>query len=322
MLSRSAHGLYWMGRYLERAGHLARLLRVQTEVLVDRPTREIRFGWHRLYGALGRPAPTGGAFAPDASEAFALADSYTLADDLTFERSNPQALRSCLAMGRENARQMRHCISAEMWSCLNLAWLRVRPLTVADIWRSHPEDFYTATWREIATFMGVAEATMYRGEGWRFMRAGRFIERAQLTVALLLAQLAAARRHGGEDSDWTGLLRACEAGDAYGRRHGVAIHPERVLDVVATDPLLPGSLCHSLAGAAGELAALGPAPDAEAGAAAKRLAAGLALPPGADWPGAAGRRAALVATGKGTRRLHDLLFAAYIDYAIDDSPAA
>ena len=147
MLSRSAQGLYWMGRYLERAGHLCRLLQVQTEVLVDRPTREIRFGWNRLYGALGRPAPVGGAFAPDADEAFALADSYTLADDLTFERGNPQSLRSCLAMGRENARQMRHCISAEMWSCLNLAWLRVRPLAIPDIWKSHPEDFYVATAR-------------------------------------------------------------------------------------------------------------------------------------------------------------------------------
>ena len=37
MLSRSAQGLYWMGRYLERAEHLCRLLRLQTEALVDRP---------------------------------------------------------------------------------------------------------------------------------------------------------------------------------------------------------------------------------------------------------------------------------------------
>ena len=35
MLSRSAQGLYWMGRYLERAQHLCGLLRLQTEALVD-----------------------------------------------------------------------------------------------------------------------------------------------------------------------------------------------------------------------------------------------------------------------------------------------
>ena len=37
MLSRSAQGLYWMGRYLERAEHLCRLLRLADGSLVDRP---------------------------------------------------------------------------------------------------------------------------------------------------------------------------------------------------------------------------------------------------------------------------------------------
>ena len=48
------------------------------------------------------------------SDEYTLADSYTLADDLTFERTNPDSVWSCFAMGRENARQMRNCISAEM----------------------------------------------------------------------------------------------------------------------------------------------------------------------------------------------------------------
>ncbi|MXX40168.1 MAG: hypothetical protein F4Z85_19260 [Gemmatimonadetes bacterium] len=44
MLSRSAQGLYWMGRYLARAEYLCRLLRLQVEALVDRPIAEIHFG--------------------------------------------------------------------------------------------------------------------------------------------------------------------------------------------------------------------------------------------------------------------------------------
>ena len=54
MLARSAQGLYWMSRYLERAEHLCRMLRMQTEILVDRPLREIHFGWIRIYGSIGR----------------------------------------------------------------------------------------------------------------------------------------------------------------------------------------------------------------------------------------------------------------------------
>ena len=34
MLARSAQGLYWMSRYLERAKHLCRLLRLQSGALV------------------------------------------------------------------------------------------------------------------------------------------------------------------------------------------------------------------------------------------------------------------------------------------------
>ena len=57
MLSRSAQGLYWMGRYLERADHLCRLLRLQTEALVDRPIAEIYNGWEPHLCLPGSTAP-------------------------------------------------------------------------------------------------------------------------------------------------------------------------------------------------------------------------------------------------------------------------
>ena len=72
------------------------------------------------------------------SDEYTLADSYTLADDLTFERANPDSVWSCFAMGRENARQMRNCVSAEMWTHLNLAYLRVQQLDIRTIWRVSP----------------------------------------------------------------------------------------------------------------------------------------------------------------------------------------
>ena len=134
---------------------------------------------------------------------YTLADSYTLADDLTFERTNPASVWSCFAMGRENARQMRHCISGEMWRALNLAYLRIQQISILDIWTNSPENFYASVSSDIDTFMGVAAATMYRDEGWRFMQTGRYIERAQLTVALLSVQLEVdARDVEHSESDW------------------------------------------------------------------------------------------------------------------------
>ena len=186
MLSRSAQGVYWMSRYLGRADHLCRLLRLQTEALVDRPVREINLGWSRIYNSISEQPPGGVLVAID-NDDFALADSYTLADHLTFERSNLNSVWSCFTMGRENARQMRHCINAEMWTCLNLAYLRLRNLTVSDIWAASPESFYADVEAEINTFVGVAASTMYRDKRYHFMQLGRFIERVQLSASLFLA---------------------------------------------------------------------------------------------------------------------------------------
>lgn len=320
MLSRSAQGLYWMGRYLERAGHLCRLLRLQVEALVDRPVREIHFGWNRIYLSLDRQPP-GGGLELFGGDNYTLADSYTLADDLTFERSNPDSVWSCFALGRENARQMRHCISAEMWTCLNLAYLRLKTLSIQEIWRVSPENFYTETASELHTFVGVAAATMYRDEGWHFWQLGRFIERVQCVVALLLAHLAAGRQmEEFLDEDWISLLHLRQAVDAYNRSYSVDVQPDQVLDLLVTDPLLPGSLWQSLDATAEELDAIGPGPSAHSGAVARRLAGRLCALICYDWPDREGREVLLRWVGEDCRKLHELVIAAYIDYPVEDSP--
>ena len=325
MLARSAEGLYWTGRHLTRAEHLCRLLQLQVEALVDRPVEEIHFGWRRIYRSLRR-APPGGREEFDGGDDYTLADSYTLADDLTFERANPDSLKRCFAAGRENARQMRHCSSAEMWTCLNLAWLRIGAFDIQRIWGASPEGFYADTARDLDAFAGVAETTMYRDEGWRFMRLGRFIERAQLIIALLLAQLEAAAAETDE-AQWSGLLGTYHALEPYHRRHGLAVAPRTVLDFLVTDALLPHSLCHSLKAASAELASIGPGPGTRAGAEATRLAGKLCALAEYDWRKREASddidtwEAALLRQAEGhCRRLHELVTLTYFEYGIEDAP--
>ena len=319
MLSRSAQGLYWMGRYLERAQHLCRLLQLQTEALVDRPVQEIYFGWGRIYTSMGRQPPGGRIMLDD--DDFTLADSYTLADDLTFERTNPGSIWHCFAHGRENARQMRHCISAEMWTSLNLAYLRIQKLEIQDIWTS-PESFYAETAAEIDTFSGVALTTMYRDDRWRFMQLGRFIERAQLSATLLLAHLSAgATSQEDSDDDWTSLLRAYHAFEAYSRRYSVEVLPDRVLDLLATDPLIPGSLRRSIDEASAQISRLGPGPSSESSAATQRLMGRLGMLIQDEWPDGEGREEVLRRINDHSRELHDLVTVTYFDYYLEDTPA-
>ena len=324
ILSRNAEDLYWMGRYVERTEHLCRLLSCQVETLVDRPVREINFGWHRIYGALNRrPRGPEIPFAASDDDDFTLADSFTLADDLTFERTNPDSIRNGFSSGRENARQVRHRISGEMWACLNEAWLRFDARAIEEIWQTAPETFYVDVAHDLNTFAGVAQTTMYRDEGWRFLQLGRFTERAQSTISLLLAQLTlvGAQPQASVDGDWTSLLRACQAFDAYTRCYGAEIGADRVLDLLVSDVLLPRSLCRALEMAAAELdaAALGPGPTAEA----RQMANDLSAATRRRWstrPTLDDRADRLRDLQRDCRALHDLVFAAYVGYDVRGAP--
>lgn len=55
MLSRVADGLYWMGRYLERAEHTARLIGVGLNLMLDQTPESVEVRWKRLLAALRTP---------------------------------------------------------------------------------------------------------------------------------------------------------------------------------------------------------------------------------------------------------------------------
>ena len=164
-------------------------------------------------------------------EEYALADSFALADDLTFERSNPSSVYSCFAQGRENARHTRHCISPEVWTCLNTAYLRLQQQNIATVWRWEPTAWYQAVATDIETFGGLAETTMYHDDRWSFLQLGRYVERAQGAAALLLAQIDTTTASASQEfyeEDWTSLLRVFFALEVYNLTYSVSVLPDRV----------------------------------------------------------------------------------------------
>jgi uncharacterized alpha-E superfamily protein len=240
---------------------------------------------------------------------------------LTFDRSNPVSVWSSFALGRENARQMRHCISEEMWTSLNLAYLRFRNLEIQDIWVASPESFYADVVAEIDTFVGVAASSMYRDERYHFMQLGRFIERAQLSSSLFLAQLVADKVNMEyAEEDWTTLLRLYHALQAYSSRYTIEVRPSQALDLLATDPQLPDSLCRSVDMAAAELGSIAPGPDSRSNGMAQRLAGRLAALVHYEWPDRDDREELLQQVSEDCRRLHGFVTAAYFEYQVEDTP--
>ncbi|MXW05665.1 MAG: alpha-E domain-containing protein [Gemmatimonadetes bacterium] len=320
MLSRSAQGLYWMGRYLERAAHLSRLMQLQVETLVDRPLREIHFGWNRVYSSMNQ-SPPAGTLEAFGNDDYALADSYTLADHLTFEPTNPDSIWNCFAFARENARQVRNYISAEMWLSLNMTFLRLQGLTIQEIWKTAPESFYAGTAKDIATFTGVAEATMYRDEGWHFIQLGRFMERVQLSASILLSQIAAQDGQDESfDADWANLLHVFRAFDAYVHTYSVVVQPGQVLDLIVTDELLPGSVRRSLDATASVLDAIGPGPSPGAGTEAAALSASLCAVVRDGGKDVTAWSVTLEQVNGDSRKLHQQIMDAYIAYPLESLP--
>ena len=162
---------------------------------------------------------------------------------------------------------------------------------------------------------------MYHDAGWRFMRLGRSIERAQLATALLLAHLAVERTGDDQhEDDWISLLRCGYAREAYHRRCSVAVEPERVLDLLVTDALLPGSLCHALDGVR---ARGGRGTRRHRSRPARRLQCGrtalgqrLTSLIHSEWPDGEDREELLLQVDEHCRNLHQLVADTYFDYPV------
>ena len=309
-----------MGRYLERANFMCRLLKTQAEALVDRPIREIHFEWRRIYTAIERH-PLGGIMRLHPMDDYNLVEAYFLADELTFERANPESLLSRFERGRENARQMRHCISDEMWTSLNTEYLRIQNVRMQDIWLSSPATFYSDVAATIDMFAGVATATMYRDEGWHFLRFGQFIERLQFACALLLAQKQLQMTAPDyDDSDWGSLLRVFHALEVYERRYSIEIDPDIALDLVVADRQLPESLRRSVGRAGQELASIGDGPNRASSGAAQRLAGRLESLIRFDWADRDDKEHFLRQVRQHSWQLHSLVSTTYFNYAVEDIP--
>ena len=247
LLSTDAQNLYWMSRYLERAGHISRLLVSQFDLIHDHPTGDIEKGWLRIYNTLGR-IPAGANLMPIQEDNFVmLLDAYTLVGDLTFEPENPDAIIGLFEKARENARQIRNILSHEIWSTLNVSYLEMNNTRLRDIWRAHPQDFFVKSSVAVRTFCGIAYATMYRDHSWYFFRLGQQVERIQLTCALLGSHV---RLFPTDDPlwgiHWSGLLEICVARSAFRRLHSVEYQPSKIIDFLVGDSRLANSVSHGL----------------------------------------------------------------------------
>jgi uncharacterized alpha-E superfamily protein len=232
VLSRIAESLYWVGRYVERADDTARILDAHVNSLVQSAgPGEIETGCRRLLAVMGTPAS-------GPSSEIGLRE---VVETLAYDEGQPSSIAASLRAARENARGVREVISSEVWECLNATFNRI-PTERTAARRRGPDPFLGFTRRQSARFCGLADSTMSRDDGWRFLVLGRSLERVDMTARLLTAQV------GREDplSSWVLLLRSCGGFEAYLRSYRGSVTPVGVVEFLLRDRLFPRSALHAL----------------------------------------------------------------------------
>src|SRR5215468_6646786 len=260
MLSRIAESLFWIGRYVERADDTARILDAFLAGILEDPWVDEDAACRTLLAILGSPAPhdarlTGG-------------DVLEL---MGFNLDNPSSIAGALGAARENARGARETISSEMWECLNVTWHSLQSRRVA---AEHlgPAVYLGFVRERAAVLAGLAESTMSRDDGWRFLVLGRNLERVDMTARLLTIQALGS----AASPQWRTVLRACGADESFLRTHGGEVQPQRVAEFLLLDRLFPRSALHALTEAEECLEALAPSTERAGMADAARRPVGQA----------------------------------------------
>ena len=208
MLSRVADSLYWMSRYIERAEQTSRLVDVNLKQMLDESPEVSGRRWERVVSCLRTDPPKGEK------------DAAAVATWMMFERTNPDSISTCVAVARENARQIRESLSADFWENINRLHLYVKKVVEDVELRKEPQEFLRQVRHGIHVLHGIEDDVLVRTEGWNFIQAGKAVERASATTALLFEhahEFLQPDMGGGADGflHWVGVLRSCSAFEAY-----------------------------------------------------------------------------------------------------------
>ena len=234
MLSRVAEALYWMGRYIERAEDLTRLLAVNFNALLETQPEEARQGWQPLVKMTG-----------DEDLFYSLygeATAQSIAEFLLWHPLNQNAVTACVTRARENARSVREQISSEMWGQLNLLYHLLRDVNKPAVLIS-PADFFGQVRDGSQAFQGITAATLTHSEAYQFIQLGLFMERADKTARILDAKYLHINRLEKEGHETAlqliALLRSCSAFEPFRRSAMGELNSPRVAEYLLLDQSFP-----------------------------------------------------------------------------------
>ncbi|MFD0914900.1 alpha-E domain-containing protein [Pseudahrensia aquimaris] len=239
MLGKTAGGIYWMFRSLERSENTARLLEAGFRIALTRSSDSVS-EWKSVVTTAG------------VRRAFdAKHDAYTAAnvtDFLLRDASNPSSVITAIENARTNARMVRIAITTELWEAVNETWMTLkdglkRPVRETDL----PAILGTIR-RQNALVRGALHGTMLRNDIYDFAQVGTALERFDNTARILDVKyytlLPSASFVGSslDNVQWDMILRAVSAHRAFHWINEQEMTPGSVAQFLILDRRFPRSL--------------------------------------------------------------------------------
>lgn len=239
LLGRTANGLYWMSRYIERAENMARLIDAGLRMALTRTTNAAD-EWASVVVSAGVDA----AFRRKHAEFTA----DTVADFLLRDVDNPSSVLSAVESGRINARMVRTALTRETWEAINDGWMVIRKLLARKIDERDIPRIIDTIKRETAQIRGALYGTQLRNEIFDFAQVGTYLERADNTARILDVKyyvlLPSISWVGStlDNSQWESILRSVSAHRSYRWVYEADYRPTNIADYLIVNGRMPRSL--------------------------------------------------------------------------------
>ncbi len=242
MLARVAERTYWLARYLERTENLARLCNVFGKLFLDLP-RSSMLGWSEILKIID--------VEPVSANTQGVNSDTRAIDLLIARRDNSSSLIASLAAARENARTARDVLPQEAWLTINRLYLTTRDAVVTVAPGGNLHQFLSEVVEGCQQMNGLLAGTMSHSTAHQFMRAGRHLERADMTTRTI--DTAAAMLMTGRDelepmrlSLWAAVLKSVSGYQMYRQYVRRRILAPDVIRFLFEDVLFPRSVTHCI----------------------------------------------------------------------------
>ena len=239
MLGKTANGLFWMYRNLERAENAARLIETGQRIALTRMgTSDDE--WRSVLQTAG------------SLQGFdALHDSTpkdAAIDWLLRSKDNPSSVRSCIEQARMNARTVRTALTGEVWEAMNGTYMRVQDVLGRRVTERDLPQVLGMIRQRTGLVRGATHGTMLRNDIYDFTRIGTFLERADNTARILdvkyyvLLPSVSAVGSSIDNVQWETILRSVSGRGGYRMEYGASVDPQDIAQFLILNRRMPRSL--------------------------------------------------------------------------------